>query len=142
MWRQFVNQAEILVNEISQLREQYFAEVGVGRRIWPRSIKERVERLEALGIKYKTISQQTGIGYDTLLQWRYKKNQRDKKNFHEVAVTKDLVKVGTVTEPIRAKKEEILKTVTVTVTTPEGFKVTGDDTKLILEILTGLSRCF
>ena len=104
-----MNQAEILINEISQLREQYFAEVGVGRRIWPRSIKERVERLEALGTKYKTISQQTGIGYDTLLQWRYKKNQSDKKNFHEVAVTKDLVKVGTMTEPIHAKKEEIKK---------------------------------
>ena len=134
-----VERAEVLINEISQLRQQYFDEVGAGRRIWPRSIKERVEQLETLGIKYKVISQRTGVGYDTLLQWRYKRNQRLKRTFHEVSISKDLVKVGTVTVPVSKKKEEILKTGTVTVTTPSGYRIEGENVRVIIEILRGLS---
>jgi hypothetical protein len=133
-----VDQAEILIDEITQLRQQYIDEVGSGRRVWPKSIKDRVEKLEGLGIKFKTISQRTGVGYDTLLQWRYKRNQMLKKNFHEVPVTNSLVKVGTVTEPVSEK----IKPGTVTVTTPQGIKIIGYDSNVIIEVLKGLSRCF
>lgn len=136
-----LEQAEILINEISQLHDQYVAEVGSGRRVWPRSIKERVEELETLGIKAKNISQRTGIGYDTLLQWRYKRNQLNKRNFHEVKVSKELVKMGTVTVPTFSEKKDLLKTGTVTVTTPSGYRIESNDTDSIIVLLKGLRSC-
>ena len=133
-----MDQVEILINEISQLRQQYVNEVGSGRGVWPRSIKERVDQLEALGVKYKIISQRTGVGNDTLLQWRYKRNHNLKRKFHEVTVSKDLVSSGTVTVPAVQKSQEILKTSTVTVTTLAGYRVEGENAKAIIEILKGL----
>jgi hypothetical protein len=132
-------QIEILIAEISQLREQYTAEVGEGRRVWPRSIKERVEKLDEMGVTAKQVSLQTGIGYDTILQWRYQRRQALKKQFHQVQVaplTKAIAKVGTVTVPKEPKK--ILKSGSVTVTTPEGFRIEAPDAESIVQILKEL----
>jgi hypothetical protein len=124
------------------MRAQYVAEVGSGRRVWPRSIKERVVQLEMLGVKAKAISEQTGIGYDTLLQWRYQRNHQLKQKFHEVGVGKELVKVGTVTVPAVKEDKIIHKIGTVTVTTPSGYRIEGTDSQIIMDLLKGMGRCF
>jgi hypothetical protein len=132
---------EILVSEISQLREQYTAEVGEGRRVWPRSIKERVEKLDEIGVTAKQVSLQTGIGYDTILQWRYQRRQLLKKQFHQIQVAapvKAIAKVGTVTVPKAKDVKKILKLGTVTVTTPEGFRIEATDAESIVQILRAL----
>jgi hypothetical protein len=69
-------QVEILMQEISDLRSQYVAEVGSGRRVWPRSIKERVTALDEMGVSAKQISQKSGVGYATILQWRFKRRRK------------------------------------------------------------------
>jgi len=132
-------QVEILIEEIRQFRIQYVAEVGSGRRAWPRSIKERIERLGALGISPKVISEKTGVAYDTILQWRYQRNQLAKKHFHEISVGKELT-VGTVAVPSSVKDNNLSKAGTVTVTTPNGYKIESNDAKAVIEILKGL-RC-
>jgi hypothetical protein len=135
--------AEILMSEISQLREQYRAEVGAGRRVWPRSIKERVEKLDAMGITAKQVSLQTGIGYETILQWRFKRRQRVKRQFHEVSIAlepKVLAKIDAVTVPKFSTEKEIFKIGTVTVTTPEGFKIETSDVRMVVELLKELRR--
>ena len=63
-------QAIKLMSEIRQFREQYVAEVGKGRRVWPKSIRSRIEELENLKVPTKLIASQTGVAYDTILQWR------------------------------------------------------------------------
>jgi hypothetical protein len=139
-----VEQAEILMNEIRQFREQYVAEVGRGRRTWPRSIKERIHRLDEMGIPAKRISEKTGVGYDTILQWRYKRRSQVKKQFHQLEVapsdlSQALVKVGTVTVPkIKMPTQKILKSVTVTVTTPDGFRLEAVDFETALALIREL----
>jgi hypothetical protein len=135
-----------LILEIGQLRSQYVAEVGEGRRKWPLSIKERTERLDDLGVSAKQVSLQTGVGYETLLQWRYKRRQQFKRQFHEVEIksqAKALVKIDTVTVPKSEIARGVIKVGTVTVTTPDGFKIEACDAESALAILKGLrvARC-
>jgi hypothetical protein len=137
------DQAVNLMSEIFQLREQYTAEVGQGRRVWPRSIKERVEKLDEIGIAAKQISQQTGIGYETILQWRFKRRQRVKRQFHEVSVvpeTKAIAKIDTVTVPKKSSSKKFAKIGTVTVTTPEGFRIETSDMEMAVQLLRELRR--
>lgn len=137
------DQVEILMSEISELREQYAAEVGQGRRVWPRSIKERVEKLDEIGVAAKHISQQTGVGYETILQWRFKRRQRVKRQFHEVSVateTKAIAKIDTVTAPKISRPKKIAKIGTVTVTTPEGFRIETSDMGMVVQLLRELRR--
>lgn len=130
-----------IVEEIALLRSQYIAEVGEGRRKWPRSIKERAERLEELGVRAKQVSLKTGIGYETLLQWRFKRRKQLKRQFHEVEISapeKAIVKVGTVTVPKSKNPHKILKIGTVSVTTPDGYEIRVPDAQSALQILNGL----
>ena len=132
-------QAEILIQEIAELRSQYVAEVGDGRHKWPRSIKERAEKLDEMGVPAKQVGSKTGIGYETLLQWRYKRRHELKKRFHEIkAPAKALAKIDTVTVPTVNWSKKDLKMGTVTVTTPDGFRIELLDIGSAIEILKSL----
>lgn len=142
-----VAEVEILMQEISDLRSQYVAEVGNGRRVWPRSIKERVMVLDDMGVPAKQISERSGVGYATILQWRFHRRRKKNANFHEVAVragavTTAIAKIDTVTmRKDKIKKpsvKNIAKLCTVTVTTPEGFKIEAPDAETALILLKGL----
>ena len=142
-----VAQAEILMQEISDLHAQYVAEVGKGRRVWPRSIKERVTALDEMGVPAKQISQKSGVGYATILQWRFKRRRKQVANFHEVAVaapaaTKAIAKIDMVTVPKdkirKLPGKNVVKMATVTVTTPEGFKIEAPDAETALILLKSL----
>jgi hypothetical protein len=135
------DQIENLIQEISHLKAQWIAEVGEGRRKWPRSIKERVEKLDDMGMPAKQVSIQTGIGYETLLSWRFTRRQKFKKRFHEIQVeapTKAIAKIDTVTVPKITASKKILKIGTVTVTTPDGFRIEALDIGAAIELLKGL----
>ncbi len=75
------DESEILIHQIRQLREQYIAEVGEGRRVWPKSIKDRVQRLDELGVSAREAADRTGVGYETFLQWRYQRRQLPRSEF-------------------------------------------------------------
>lgn len=139
-----VAQVESLMQEISELRVQYVAEVGKGRRVWPRSIKERVMALDEMGVAARQISQQSGVGYATILQWRFKR--RCKQRFHELSVaapttSKAIAKIATVTvrkDKIQRPAKNIAELRTVTVTTPDGFKIEAPDTETALNVIARL----
>jgi hypothetical protein len=145
-----VDEVAQLISEIIQIKSQYVAEVGRGRRVWPKSIKERIARLDEIGIAPKVIAARTTIPYDTIVLWRYNRrhgvNARIKTGFHQLKVT------GTKAEPARLSAgSTILESVTVTVpeikiseappprstaglrlTTPNGFVIDGlNDTSLV-----------
>lgn len=142
-----VSQVELLMEEIRDLRSQYVAEVGKGRRVWPRSIKERVTALDEMGVPAKQVSQNSGVGYATILQWRFKRRRKQSANFHELAVTapamtRSIAKIGTVTAPNdkfkKTSGKNIAKLCTVTVTTPEGFRIEAPDAETALILLNSL----
>ena len=146
-------QAIKLMSEIRQFREQYVSEVGEGRRVWPRSIRERIEELENLKVPPKLIASQTGVAYDTILQWRYQRNQKFKKSFHKLEVSaasasepkKEVLKTVTVTVPNLSPpprdsnpKSTLIKSVTVTVTTPNGYRIESDNPDTLVFLILAL----
>ncbi|MGE3684684.1 MAG: hypothetical protein AB7G93_23450 [Bdellovibrionales bacterium] len=138
------DEAESLIQEIRTLREQYVAEVGEGRRVWPKSIKDRVQRLDEMGLSAREAADRTGVGYETFLQWRYQRRQLAKKQFHQVNVqleSKAVAKIGTVTVPKINKSRSVRKTGTVTVTTPDGYRVELPDLESAVSLLKGLTKC-
>lgn len=141
-------QAENLMSEIRELHRQYVVEVGTGRRVWPKAIKDRVQQLDEIGISAKSISKQTGVGYDTILQWRFK---RKKKNqFHQLSVSattsKEIAKVDTVTvtKDEITSPDKILKSGTLTVTTPSGYRIESSCVESVVRLLETLKGplCF
>jgi len=69
--------------------------------------------LEKLGVQAKSIALDTGIPYHTILQWRFLNRKKSKSSeFHVLAVTD-------------SKLPKPHPTVTVTVTTPLGFRIEG-----------------
>jgi hypothetical protein len=138
-----VDETERLISEVQQIETQYVAEVGQGRRMWPRSIKERVARLDELGIAAKAIATKTGISYETIILWRYKRRQNvSQVGFHEVAVGGSglpaISKSVTVTVPeseIPNSRPRDLR-----LTTPGGFVIEGLDEQTLIALIARLSQ--
>lgn len=155
-----VDEVGRLISEIIQIKRQYVAEVGRGRRVWPKSIKERIARLDEIGIAPKVIAARTTIPYDTIVLWRYNRrhgmNARIKTGFHQLKVA------GAKSEPAGLSTgSTILESVTVTVpeikipdvpppltplraeglrlTTPNGFVIEGLNDQSLVGLLRSLS---
>ncbi len=124
-----MREAEQLISEIRQIREQYINEVGEGRRPWPRSIIDRVCELGNIGLKPKAIAAQTLVPYETVCQWRYNRNAQLKK-FHNLTVTVP-AKPPSATVTVAEKAGDV----TVTVTTPDGFLIEGLPAHMVIEVL-------
>ena len=122
-----MNEKEKLVEEIKQIITQYQSEVGRGRKAWPKSIRTRVEELFGLGLRGNAIASLTGLPYFTVLKMRPEKvkaakpvEAARKASFHRLEVaSKKSHEIATVT----ATNLESKKTVTVTVTTPDGYQI-------------------
>ena len=124
------------LQEIRQIMTQYRAEVGSKRRPWPESIKKRVFDLVAAGVTMKLVSEKTEIPYHTIIQWR--QDQMRNGVFHSVSIagTKAAVPVGTVTVPT----VNCNPTGTVTVTTPDGYRIETENARLAVELIQILRR--
>ena len=121
-----------LIEEIKQISIQYNSEVGRGRKAWPKSIKDRVAKLFDSGLRATAIAEQTGLAYFTVLKWRpagHKKTSRRKsqKGFKELAIVETapspIVSVTVPQTPAKPTFDQESEIATVTVTTPEGFKI-------------------
>ncbi len=99
-----------LIRDIKEMTAQWRAEVPGGRKAWPRSIKERVRELYALGMGSTAIANATGLTYYTIHNWK-------KRNSEFLALS--IAKPATVT----VKESEPIATVTVT--TANGLKIEG-----------------
>jgi effector-binding domain-containing protein len=139
--------------QILEMKTQYAKEIPGKRVAWPRSIKERIERLENAALKPKDISLHTGIPYDTILQWKYQRNYDRKKAFQEVSVRVPAKvpvpideKVVTVTVPsVKSISTDFAKICTVTVTTLDGYKIEAPTIEIAVAIVAGLRKaapCF
>lgn len=156
-----VDEAEQLISETVQIKNQYVAEVGEARRrAWPKSIKERVARLDDIGVAPKVVAARTLIPYDTIVLWRYNRRHgahgRLKKGFHELTVARHKSVQVDAAPPVA---NGILKSLTVTVpdtkiphtlpgptstpslriTTPNGFIVEGLDETRAVQLIRQLT---
>ena len=140
-----VEAAERLISEIKQIRAQYVKEVGRGRRVWPRSIKDRAAELDRLGLSPKVMAEATGITYETILTWRHQRRKATAGNaFHALEVQDSsarlpaISKSGTVTvtnSEISAEPVRLLS-----LRTPQGFVIEGLDQNGVLSILARLAQ--
>lgn len=67
-----------LLDEITQIREQYVREVPGQRRSWPESLRARVLALARLGVQPSKIAKMTGISRASVFLWCSKVGQRDR----------------------------------------------------------------
>jgi hypothetical protein len=118
-----MEEIESLLSEINQMREQYVAEVGGGRRKWPRSIKERVLKLIDLGLRLRQIAERTGVPYETVCQWKYQRDHKPEA-FHSLPVVVErkqkpsITNAGTVTAPANQITQNEKP---ISIRTPDGY---------------------
>ena len=60
----------VIAEEVRQLCSQYLQEVPSRRRVWPKSIKDRIFQLLKLEVSSAAIAAQTGIPIATIYQWK------------------------------------------------------------------------
>jgi hypothetical protein len=113
-----MNERQQILEEIRQITEQFRVEVPGRRKTWPKAVKQRVMDLKNLGLSLKAISDQTGIPYFTVLTWSSHHGR-----FKQLSTVTVPISV-----PVQAKnKTDILSdnAATVTVTTPQGYRIEG-----------------
>ena len=118
--------AEELFNELTQICDQYKAEVPSNRGPWPESVKARVFELKAMGLSFVKIARRAGIPYGSITSWNRP------ASFLPVAIV-DKSPTVTVSKPRRKKlKPEFA---TVTVTTPSGYRIEGLNAEAVAEFI-------
>jgi transposase-like protein len=116
-----------LIEEIQQIKIQYRSEVDGIRKQWPKAIKTRIIQLCGLGLRSQEIADRTGISFHTVSAWKSKY----KSKFHQLTVpaakTKSVFSKTPVTVTAAQSEESLVstKSVTVTVTTPGGYRIEG-----------------
>lgn len=131
-----VQEAERLIDEIKQIKEQYEHEVGSKGKPWPKSIRGRVLQLIELGFTMKSISDDTGIPYYSVLNWRHRKRSISKaREFKELAVT--TFPTGVVTAPESRPRLPISGAVAVI--TPSGYRIEGSRAIDVVKVLRALN---
>jgi hypothetical protein len=136
-----VDEAERLFSEVQQIKSQYVAEVGSGRRAWPRAIKDRIARLDTLGVPAKAIAQKSGISYETIIIWRHKLRKAPAQNaFHELSVGSN-VRLPSISKSatVTATKNEMCPASPLRLTTPGGFVIEGLTAETLLALLERLN---
>jgi len=132
--------SEELISEIRQIREQYVREVGQGRRVWPRAIRERVLRLIDLGeLRLKQIAESSGVPYETVCQWKHQRERKTRAGFHSVPVVAAPESAITNASTVTASDFVISKAI-IEVQTPEGYVIRGltaDSVVLVIRHLKG-----
>jgi hypothetical protein len=120
---------ESIVNEISQVLEQYRQEVPGRRKPLPESIKSRVAELHRLGCKSAEVSRRTGIPYFTVLKWARKQKA---PGFDVVKVVRSrsaIVRRNATAVSVRKQRSNNVDTVTestfptVTIILPSGVRI-------------------
>lgn len=117
-----------LIAEIKSINEQYNAEINRGRKSWPNSIRVRVEEIRNFGDSWKQISEETGVPYYTLLNWR----QKAKKEL--ASSSKGRFKAVTVTDPPSRRSPRL------TVTIADRVKIEGLETAEVLQLIRPLIK--
>ncbi len=132
-----MNNFEQIIDEINQLREQYWAEVGAGGgKVWPLSIKTRVFTIIAQGHKIKWVASRTQIPAETIGYWiQYEKKKAKEGRQHHLVAKKFKELTVTVNSQKIPEYSQAEKTATVTVTTPRGYLIEGLPLEVALEFL-------
>lgn len=130
-----------LIDELTQISEQYKSEVPSRRRAWPQSIKKRIFELRRLGVGASRIAAATKIPIQTIYSWHSRK--LDVGTFLPVPVVerKSESKTPTVTVrkkriPTKVQSGAHQNFPTVTVVTPSGYRLEGLTFQMMRELIT------
>ncbi len=117
------DRAQELYAEIRQIYQQYLKEVPKKRRPWPESIKARIFELWKLGVSSHQIAQETGLPTQTMYSWRQKIKKND-SGFLPVPIVKKRHRRSNFDIQLSQLESEV-QSPTVTVITPDGFRIEG-----------------
>ena len=132
-----------LIEEIKHISNQYHAEVGRGKKAWPKSIKDRIVQLLETGMPATRISKLTAVPYFTVLKWRKTKGRPRGRShgFKELTVLSDAPQKVAVTVTQKLDTQQVATVtvaqklavalggqvqrpdISVPITTPDGFKI-------------------
>lgn len=126
-----------LYTEIRQIYQQYLKEVPKKRRPWPESIKARILELWRLGVSSHQISLETGLPTQTMYSWRQKLKKSD-SGFLPVPIVKKRHRRSNFDIQLSQLEAEV-KNPTVTVITPDGFRIEGVPTSEVAIIMRGMA---
>ena len=125
------SKSQQLIDEIRQITVQYNAEVSRPRKSWPQALIRRVFELkETSGESWKTLSEQTGIPYFTLLKWWHRKKRELPQDGEFKAVT-----VAVTQEKLPIIHQKVA---TVTVTIDDRVRIEGLQYKDVADLLRRL----
>jgi hypothetical protein len=132
-----------LFNELLQLCAQYKVEVPGARQAWPESVKALVHNLILEGVSGPEIARRTGISYFTINKWTRNIRKAAAPSFIEAKVVPSVPSGLKSVQKPRGRPKSIATVtvaesksnlsapppscpvVTVTVTTPSGYKIEG-----------------
>ena len=127
-----------IFDEIRQLRVQYESEVGRARKAWPKSIRERVSRLVAVGVRYKVIAERSGIYGNTIYSWTTRQDEPTTTNLSVAGAFIELPVAAAKAVPRRYRNGMHGKSGAVTVKIGERIEVSGlrasEALKLVLSL--------
>ena len=130
-----------IVDEVHQLCSQYLQEVPSRRRVWPKSIKDRVLQLLELELSSDAIAAQTGIPVATIYSW--KSVWLKSSVFLPVKVVENKMVTARPEPPVKLKPKPRRyrmrsPTPTITVVAPNGVRFEGLDVASAFEIASRL----
>lgn len=125
-----------LYAEIRQIYQQYLKEVPKKRRPWPESIKTRILELWKLGVSSHQIAQETELPTQIMYSWR-QRLKKDDSGFLPVPIVKKRHRRSNFDIQLSQLESET-KSPTVTIITPDGFRIEGifasDAARIIREV--------
>jgi transposase-like protein len=129
-----------IIAELQSLCTQYKAEVPGRSQAWPKSIKSRVMELSLLGVGDTEMARLVPIPAQTIYSWR-RKSKKSSEAKRSSFVPMKIVEPATVTvKKLPASSQTKSMASTVTVTTPQGYKVEGLSCNDVLLFLSQIER--
>ncbi|MBU6375845.1 MAG: hypothetical protein KGQ59_07615 [Bdellovibrionales bacterium] len=120
------DQVSEIFEQLNQICEQYKKEVPGRRHAWPKSIKDRILALQRAGVGAPQIAKRVPVPYATIMSWAIA--EKKSGGFLPVKVVK-AKRSPTVTvrgaRDLGGASRTKTESLTVTVVTPEGFRIEG-----------------
>lgn len=128
---------EQILDEVRQLCRQYLNEVPSKRRIWPKSIKERVLQLLELESSCEEVAAGSGIPVATIYAWKAARASAAAFLPVKVLEAKTIANSPVTVQQARqavGRKRRSKRALTITVVMPNGIRFEGLDVNTALEV--------
>lgn len=134
-----------LIRDITQIAQQFKAEIPGGRRPWPKAVKDRALALVKDGMSLTEIAAATGFAYQTVHGWT--RDRRTRGKFRELKALPAPEESAVMAIPPTSENsptsrkggDKAAKSTKVTIITPNGYRIEGVPIGEVAKILGDLA---